>query len=178
MASIALARVYQQSFEAHPYTTLALTNGALNALGDTVAQLTQNFVRARPSHVRLPCAPLTRPLSQIGPRDNHLDEPPRYDYNRTARFFAFGLGMGELRFDIDAVRTPILTTCTGRPTHRTLESPPREAFSAESTSPMARPPDGQGEPEGAWKACSGRSTCDVRLHVLFSTVKINGINVQ
>ena len=45
MASIALARVYQQSFETHPYTTLALTNGALNALGDVVAQVTQNLVR-------------------------------------------------------------------------------------------------------------------------------------
>ena len=47
MANVALARVYQQSFESHPYTTLAFTNGALNALGDAVAQLTQRFVRAR-----------------------------------------------------------------------------------------------------------------------------------
>lgn len=47
MASIALARVYQQSFDAHPYSTLALTNGALNALGDVVAQMTQIVVRAR-----------------------------------------------------------------------------------------------------------------------------------
>ena len=45
MASIALARVYQQSFDTHPYTTLALTNGCLNALGDIVAQMTQNLVR-------------------------------------------------------------------------------------------------------------------------------------
>lgn len=45
MASIALARVYQQSFAAHPYFTLAVINGALNALGDTVAQVTQNLVR-------------------------------------------------------------------------------------------------------------------------------------
>ena len=45
MTSIALARVYQQSFETHPYTTLACTNGALNALGDIVAQFSQNLVR-------------------------------------------------------------------------------------------------------------------------------------
>ena len=45
MSSIALARVYQQSFESHPYGTLALTNGALNALGDVVAHMTQNLVR-------------------------------------------------------------------------------------------------------------------------------------
>ncbi|KAJ3526130.1 hypothetical protein NM688_g8298 [Phlebia brevispora] len=74
MTSIALARVYQQSFETHPYTTLALTNGALNALGDFVAQFSQNLI-------------------QPPKRD---DEGPRYDFNRTARFFAFGLGMGPL----------------------------------------------------------------------------------
>lgn len=45
MASIALARVYQQSFAAHPYFTLAITNGALNAFGDAVAQVTQKLVR-------------------------------------------------------------------------------------------------------------------------------------
>lgn len=45
MASVALARVYQQSFAAHPYFTLAVTNGALNAFGDAVAQVTQQLVR-------------------------------------------------------------------------------------------------------------------------------------
>ena len=44
MANVALARVYRQSFEAHPYYTLAFTNAALNALGDAVAQLTQRLV--------------------------------------------------------------------------------------------------------------------------------------
>ena len=54
MASIALARAYQQSFDAHPYGTLALTNGALNALGDVVAQAAQNVVRtATPSSAYL-----------------------------------------------------------------------------------------------------------------------------
>ena len=46
MASIAVARAYQQSFETHPYGTLAITNGALNALGDIVAQLTEKSVRS------------------------------------------------------------------------------------------------------------------------------------
>lgn len=44
MASFALARIYQQSFDSHPYGTLAVTNGALNALGDAVAQIAQNLV--------------------------------------------------------------------------------------------------------------------------------------
>lgn len=74
MASVTLARVYQQSFEHRPYWTLAITNGALNALGDTVAQLTEAVTQRSTSH-----------------------EPwPRYDIPRTLRFFAFGLGMGPL----------------------------------------------------------------------------------
>ena len=44
MSSLALARVYQQSFSSHPYGTLAVTNGCLNALGDIVAQAAQNVV--------------------------------------------------------------------------------------------------------------------------------------
>ncbi|KAI0343916.1 hypothetical protein BDW22DRAFT_1355142 [Trametopsis cervina] len=76
MSSIALARAYQQSFETHPYGTLALTNGALNALGDVVAQVTQNLIQ--PPNLR-----------------TH-DERPNFDYTRTARFFAFGVAMGPL----------------------------------------------------------------------------------
>ena len=42
MASITLAaRAYQQSFDARPYTTLAFTNGTLNAIGDIAAQIVQ-----------------------------------------------------------------------------------------------------------------------------------------
>lgn len=76
MASIALARAYQQSFDTHPYATLAFTNGFLNALGDSVAQRAQQFTSSRN-------------------RKEH--EPPfRYDYSRTLRFFTFGFAMGPL----------------------------------------------------------------------------------
>ncbi|KAI8995337.1 hypothetical protein BD414DRAFT_409829 [Trametes punicea] len=75
MTSVALARVYQQSFESHPYTTLAFTNGALNALGDVVAQFTQRVV-------------------EQGPEERRKEW--RYDIPRTLRFFAFGFGMGPL----------------------------------------------------------------------------------
>ncbi|KAI0803069.1 hypothetical protein BC629DRAFT_92946 [Irpex lacteus] len=77
MSSIALARAYQQSFETHPYGTLALTNGALNALGDVVAQITQNLIQ---------------PPTRHGNDDD--DHRPNFDYTRTARFFAFGAAMG------------------------------------------------------------------------------------
>lgn len=74
MSSIALARAYQQSFEHHPYGTLAVTNGALNALGDAVAQVTEKLV---------------------GPSGRQRDRW-EYDIPRTLRFFAFGFGMGPL----------------------------------------------------------------------------------
>ncbi|TFY77108.1 hypothetical protein EWM64_g6906 [Hericium alpestre] len=41
MASIALARAYQRSFDARPHVTLAVAGGALTALGDAVAQACQ-----------------------------------------------------------------------------------------------------------------------------------------
>ena len=44
-AALTIARAYQHSFESHPYTTLAITGGCLNALGDVVAQVSQNTVR-------------------------------------------------------------------------------------------------------------------------------------
>jgi len=74
MTSIALARVYQQSFDTHPYTTLALTNGVMGAFSDVIAQVTQRVI-------------------QDPPRGG---EHPRFDFIRTARFFAFGLGMGPI----------------------------------------------------------------------------------
>ena len=90
MANVALARVYQQSFESHPYYTLAFTNGALNALGDAVAQVTQRFVRnlflsvrSYPEHHQI--------QRQEEPNRRYQ---PRYDISRTMRFFAFGFGMG------------------------------------------------------------------------------------
>jgi len=66
MAALTLARAYQHSFDSHPNTTLAITGGCLNALGDIVAQITQNTF------------------------GDDQDERKRYDIARTARFFCFG----------------------------------------------------------------------------------------
>ncbi|KAF7982073.1 hypothetical protein HWV62_30372 [Athelia sp. TMB] len=60
-----------QSFETHPYRTLAVTNGSLNALGDIVAQASQSILG-----------------------DKAIEEPHRYDLARTARFFCFGFALG------------------------------------------------------------------------------------
>ncbi|EMD41716.1 hypothetical protein CERSUDRAFT_90289 [Gelatoporia subvermispora B] len=74
MSSIALVRAYQQSFESHPYGTLALTNGVLNAAGDAVAQVVEKMTFLQD--------------------DDH--RRPRYDIPRTLRFFTFGVGMGPI----------------------------------------------------------------------------------
>jgi len=74
MASVALARIYQQSFESHPHYTLAATNGTLNALGDAVAQSVQLLTNS----------------------ENDEYHRSTYDLARTIRFFVFGFGMGPL----------------------------------------------------------------------------------
>ncbi|KAF8168320.1 hypothetical protein B0H34DRAFT_685082 [Crassisporium funariophilum] len=67
MAALTLARAYQHSFDSHPNSTLAITGGCLNALGDVVAQVTQN----------------------TWGMEEH-EEYRRYDFPRTLRFFCFG----------------------------------------------------------------------------------------
>jgi len=73
MASLTLIRIYQQSFETHPNATLAFIGGALNALGDCFAQLSQNLLAIR----------------------NH-EARSGYDIPRTLRFFAFGFTISPL----------------------------------------------------------------------------------
>lgn len=69
MSTVALARVYQQSFNTRPNITLALTGGCLNALGDIVAQVAQNATDR---------------------------QHERFDVPRTLRFFFFGLAISPL----------------------------------------------------------------------------------
>ncbi|KAE9410806.1 hypothetical protein BT96DRAFT_983493 [Gymnopus androsaceus JB14] len=72
MASIA-ARAYSQSFQSRPNTTLAFTGGSFNALGDFVAQTYQNTYG----------------------KQEHTGSP-RYDVDRTLRFFCFGFAISPL----------------------------------------------------------------------------------
>ncbi|KAJ6574882.1 hypothetical protein B0H19DRAFT_1126170 [Mycena capillaripes] len=66
MAALTLARAYQTSFDRRPHTTLSVTGGCLNALGDIVAQTSHNILR-KPHEERTP-----------------------FDPTRTLRFFVFG----------------------------------------------------------------------------------------
>jgi len=70
--ALTIARAYQHSFETHPNTTLAITGGCLNALGDFVAQVSQNTWRKEHEEYR------------------------RYDFARSLRFFCYGFTISPL----------------------------------------------------------------------------------
>ncbi|KAH7911230.1 hypothetical protein BJ138DRAFT_1151172 [Hygrophoropsis aurantiaca] len=72
MASLTIARAYQHFFDTHPNRTLALTGGTLNALGDVIAQISQNIVT------------------------KEHERRPGWDAARTLRFFCFGFGLSPL----------------------------------------------------------------------------------
>ncbi|EEB91189.1 hypothetical protein MPER_10490, partial [Moniliophthora perniciosa FA553] len=73
MSTLAVARVYTDSFNKSPKATLAIVAGGFNALGDFVAQSYQNTY-ARKDH----------------------EPKPHYDYARTLRFFCFGFCISPL----------------------------------------------------------------------------------
>ncbi|KAF9480460.1 hypothetical protein BDN70DRAFT_877602 [Pholiota conissans] len=72
MAALTLVRAYQYSFDTRPNSTLALMGGSLNALGDAIAQLVQITTH------------------------KDYESPRKYDFQRTARFFAFGMGISPI----------------------------------------------------------------------------------
>ncbi|KAG7531069.1 hypothetical protein FFLO_04563 [Filobasidium floriforme] len=78
----AFAKVYTSNFERRPVPTLMITNGALNSIGDAVAQTSQ-ILLARPS------VPHPDTLEFQPPA-------PTYDPYRTLRFAAFGVAIGPL----------------------------------------------------------------------------------
>ncbi|KAG7099465.1 hypothetical protein E1B28_001315 [Marasmius oreades] len=73
MSTFAITRVYTESFNRSPTTTLAFVGGSLNAFGDSVAQFYQKT---------------------YGRKEHEVE--PRYDFARTLRFFVFGFGMSPL----------------------------------------------------------------------------------
>ncbi|KAK7058270.1 hypothetical protein VNI00_001901 [Paramarasmius palmivorus] len=73
MSTLAVTRVYTESFNKSPKATLAIVGGGFNALGDFVAQSYQNTY-ARKEH----------------------EPQPHYDYVRTLRFFCFGFCISPL----------------------------------------------------------------------------------
>lgn len=72
MTTLTITRAYQHFFDTHPNGTLALTGGILNAVGDIVAQVSQNTL----------C-------------EDH-QRRPGWDAARTLRFFCFGFGISPL----------------------------------------------------------------------------------
>ncbi|KAF5368417.1 hypothetical protein D9758_002358 [Tetrapyrgos nigripes] len=90
----AVARAYQHSFEVRPNTTLAITGGSLNALGDIVAQ-TYQITLGRKEH------------------ESH----PQFDFARTFRFFAYGFAISPFLGRWNAFlehRFPLRSTSNGQ----------------------------------------------------------------
>jgi hypothetical protein len=124
MSSIALARAYRQSFEAHPHCTLAIAGGALTALGDAVAQLSQYIVRLIfESH------PLMLNFFSKTISSNDGKAGFHYDIPRTLRFFCFGAGISTCFHS--AKQYYFLTR--GRPRHWPLVQVSRAEVSAAYT---------------------------------------------
>jgi len=100
MATLALARVYRHSFRAYPNWTLAITGGCLSAVGDAVAQLTQNA---------------------MGGKDH--EDRQLFDIARTTRFFCYGLAMspimGRWNFFLER-RFPSCSMQKGKPSIKSL----------------------------------------------------------
>jgi protein Mpv17 len=85
---LALARAYQQSFDAYPNRTLALAGGVLNAMGDALAQFSTGLACPRLFSRRIPALLTAR--SQFLQEENQR-KGGGYDFARTLRFFCFGM---------------------------------------------------------------------------------------
>lgn len=80
MAHRRFGAFYARSFERRPWLTLAIANGTLGAIADTIAQTLERVNRRRPTAVVVD--------AEAGTQD--------WDLARTTRFFAFGVGMAPL----------------------------------------------------------------------------------
>ncbi|KAJ7225738.1 hypothetical protein GGX14DRAFT_422047 [Mycena pura] len=89
MAAVSLARAYQSSFDSHPHKTLAVAGGCLNALGDVVAQITQNIASAILQGL---CSCNSFAYQTRKPHDERV----AFDPVRTLRFFVFGASISPL----------------------------------------------------------------------------------
>jgi|SRR6267154_1704734 len=88
MSSIALARVYRRFFESYPHVTLAVAGGALTALGDVVAQLSQQqIVGSTPVHIHI-----SPNISFIRLRPKKVDAVGNFIMTFRAHFGFFALG--------------------------------------------------------------------------------------
>jgi protein Mpv17 len=89
---------YARSFEKRPWVTLAVANGTLGAIADTLAQTLERYQKkssSSPSSVDIvQSLPLKEEPSAL--KDASKTTAASWDVARTARFFAFGVMMAPL----------------------------------------------------------------------------------
>lgn len=97
MAHRRFGAMYARSFERRPWLTLAVANGTLGALADTLAQTLERWDRrnAPSPSARLEAKVGKKAVSRGQPSDTSTASQP-WDVARTSRFFAFGVMMAPL----------------------------------------------------------------------------------
>lgn len=86
MAHRRFGAFYARSFERRPWLTLAIANGTLGALADTLAQTLERYNGKQAKHD----SSKEKVIQKIeGAQD-------QWDLARTSRFFAFGVGMAPI----------------------------------------------------------------------------------
>lgn len=90
---------YARSFERRPWVTLAVANGTLGAIADTLAQTLERYQKPLPSSSnglsRQLESVVEKSSSTINVKENVSTGTP-WDVARTGRFFAFGVLMAPL----------------------------------------------------------------------------------
>lgn len=91
MAHRRFGAFYARSFERRPWLTLAIANGTLGAIADTIAQTLERINRRSSQSTQ---ASTVKESSTHDDDDD--DDVQRWNGARTARFFVFGVGMAPL----------------------------------------------------------------------------------
>lgn len=99
MAHRRFGAFYARSFERRPWVTLAVANGTLGAIADTLAQTLERYQRRQASSSILPSSGGNGKIGEVEKQlstgvQEGLSKP--WDGARTARFFAFGVLMAPL----------------------------------------------------------------------------------
>lgn len=95
MAHRRLGALYARSFERRPWLTLAIANGTLGALADTLAQSFERYKKEETgtANIKVSADGSSRQTTTTG----YVHEETRpWDLARTGRFAAFGIGMAPL----------------------------------------------------------------------------------
>lgn len=102
MAFRAFGSFYSRSFEKRPYVTLAIANGFLGVVADSLAQSFEKYNKSNqqksiPDQIQDKVETVTSKIkSQSSSTSTSIVESTDWDFARSSRFLAFGMGMAPL----------------------------------------------------------------------------------